>query len=278
MKKLAFGLLVFFSSFTAIEATTIRFSTYNILNPVFEENYSGKDTWKERFPFIVENLLSSESDVICLEEVAKPCYLDLLYHEEISARFMCLYIAHAPSDPDQKEGCDGIALLYNPEKVSLAKLIHSKKGARPSQRKDFYVDLKLNDNRQVPVQFRVACTHLDGENQETGDKQLSLLVDDCLKIDRKQNLDFVVVCGDFNEGEGELERPRYALMANAGFYTDDSVEATRPEMLDVEHHGHIDWIYFKKISSLDFELISVPCTGDERASDHKLTTTDIEIN
>jgi len=67
-------------------------------------------------------------------------------------------------------------------------------------------------------------------------------------------------------------------MQKAGFVTDGSVDATRPEALNVRHNGHVDWIYFKKMTTLNFDLISVIPIGDEKASDHKLTMTDVEIN
>jgi len=73
------------------------------------------------------------------------------------------------------------------------------------------------------------------------------LVEDVLKIENEKGLNFVVVCGDFNEGEDESSRPRYEIMSNAGFFTDGSVATTRPEALGVRHKGHVDWIYFKKL-------------------------------
>jgi endonuclease/exonuclease/phosphatase family metal-dependent hydrolase len=187
-------------------------------------------------------------------------------------------VAHAPSKPGQQEGRDGIAFFYNSEKVTLIKFIQSQDGSRPTHRRDFYVDLKLNEQRDTPVHFRIACTHLDSEKDLTiGNTQLSALVEDVLKVDNKKSLDFVVVCGDFNEGENESSRPRHEIMHNAGFFTDGSVETTRPEAMDVRHKGHVDWIYFKKLSTLGFDLISLSPIGDEKGSDHKLTLTDVEI-
>lgn len=163
------------------------------------------------------------------------------------------------------------------EKVTFVKLIQSLDGTRPTHRRDFYVDLKLNEQRNTPVHFRVACTHLDSEKDlSIGNRQLSALVDDILQVDNKE-IDFIVVCGDFNEGENEPERPRYEIMQKAGFVTDGSVDATRPEALNVRHNGHVDWIYFKKMTPVNFDLISIIPVGDEKASDHKLTMTDVEI-
>jgi len=285
MNKLVFNFLfVMFSAISFayassdLQTSTLRIATYNLWNPIFEEKYSGQNTWNERLPFILENILSSESDVICLEEVGKRAYLDLIQNSAINILYTSFYVSHAPSKQGQEEGRDGIAFFYKSEKVTLMKLVQSPDGSRPTHRRDFYVDLKLNEQRETPVHFRIACTHLDSEKDLTiGNSQLSALVEDVLKVDNEKGLDFVVICGDFNEGEDESSRPRYETMHNAGFFTDGSVEATRPEALDVRHKGHVDWIYFKKLSSLNFDLISLTPIGDEKGSDHKLTLTEIEI-
>lgn len=273
-----FSIILFISSFIHLHATTIRIATYNIWNPIFEEKYSGQNTWDNRLLHILDNILSSQSDVICLEEVGKSAYLDLMQNPDINNNFMSFYLSHASSKSDQKEGRDGLAFFYKPEKVTLIKLVQSLDGSRPTHRRDLYVDLKLNELRDIPVHFRIACTHLDSEkNLAIGNTQLSALVEDVLKSSVEEGLDFLVVCGDFNEGENELTRPRYEIMHNAGFFTDGSIEATRPEALDVRHKGHVDWIYFKKTSDLNFNLIPLIPIGDEKGSDHKLTMTDIEI-
>lgn len=270
---------LFASIFSAnLEAGTVRIATYNVWNPAFEQKYSGKDTWDQRLPFIVQNIISAESDVICLEEVSEKSYQDLVKSPEIHNRFTSHYISHAPSQPGQKEGRDGVAFFYRPEIVTLIKFVQSADGTRPTHRRDFYADLQLNEPRDIPIKFRVAGTHLDsGKDLEIGNAQLSALVEDVQKINDDERSDFVVVCGDFNEGEDEPLRPRQEIMQNAGFITDGSLETTRPEALDVRHKGHVDWIYFKKISALNFDLISSMPIGDERGSDHKLILTDVEF-
>lgn len=261
-----------------LKATTIRIGTYNIWNPLFELKYSGKNTWETRLPLIIENIVSSQCDVICLEEVGKKAYLDLLQSSEIDSRYMSFYISHAPSKHGQKEGRDGLAFFYNPEKFILNQLVQTHSGGRgrPTHRRDFYADLQLNNPKKPIFNFRIAGIHIDAENLAIGNHQLRTLVEDVLKESKGQ--EFVVVCGDFNEGESEPSRPRSQIMQEAGFITDGSLVPTRPEVLKVRHKGHIDWIYFKKLSSVDFELVPVAPIGDERASDHKLTITDIVIS
>lgn len=272
--------IITFNLFTSdAKAETLRFATYNLWNPIFEEKYSGHETWNQRYPFIINNIIASQSDLICLEEVGKDAYLDLIQNSDISSRFISFYIPHASSKPDQKEGRDGIAFFYRLEKVTLMKLVQSTDGTRPTHRRDFYADLRLNIPQKPPVHFRVACTHLDsGKDLKIGNSQLSALVEDALKVHNDSKLDFVVVCGDFNEGEEESPRPRYEIMQNHDFFTDGSVATTRPEALDVRHKGHVDWIYFKKLSGLNINLHPVPPIGDEKGSDHKLTMTDVEIS
>lgn len=274
------SLLIFIITLTAadLQASTLRIATYNIWNPVFEEKYSGQNTWNQRLPFILENIISSESDVLCLEEVAENSYLDLIQNEEINRRYLSFYLSHAPSKPGQKEGRDGLAFFYNPEKVTFVKMNPSLDGTRPTHRRDLSIDLKLNETLAGPVHFRVALTHLDSEKDLTiGNRQLSALVEETLQFDHEKELDFIIICGDFNEGENELERPRHDIMQHAGFMTDGSVKTTRPEALNVRHNGHVDWIYFKNMTGLNIDLISLPPIGNEKASDHKLTITDVNI-
>ena len=256
-----------------LQANTLRIGTYNIWNPVFEEKYAGQNTWDKRLPFLIENILSSQCDLICFEEVGKNSYLDLVQNAEINRDFMSFYIPHAVSKPGQKEGRDGLAFFYRPEKMALTKLVQSQDGTRPTHRRDFYVDLKLKE--KPAVQFRVACTHIDSDSIALGNAQLSALVEDVTACDPE--IDFIVLCGDFNEGAEESSRPRYEIMHQAGFITDGSVEPTRPEAINTRHKGHVDWIYFKNLSDLNLTLKALSPIGDERASDHKLTLTEVEI-
>lgn len=261
-------------SVVGVDATNLRIATYNIWNPVFEEKYSGKNTWDQRRSYIIENILKSESDIICLEEVGKNSFNDLTQNSVIHRQYKSVYVSHAPNSPGQGEGRDGLALLYKADKVNLQNIVISKDGSRPTHRRDFIADFKLKRSHKA---FRVACTHLDsGENLEIGNQQLACLVRDVLNVDTI-GIDFVVVCGDFNEGENEFKQPRYEIMDQAGFMTDGSVVPTRPEALNVRHNGHVDWIYFKKISESDFYLLAIQPIGDEKASDHKLTLTEIDF-
>ncbi len=259
-----------------LQATPLRIATYNLWNPIFEEKYSGQNTWKQRFPFLIKNILASDSDVISFEEVGQKQYLDLI--EEINKQYLSIYLSHAASQPGQNEGRDGIALFYRPNKITLLNFVQSQDGSRPTHRRDFYADLRVAGNNNAPIHFRVACSHLDsGNDLSIGNQQLAALVEDVQKINKGENIDFVVVCGDFNEGENESFRPRFEIMQKAGFITDGSIARTRPEALDVRHNGHVDWIYFKKLSALNFELVPVMPIGDEKASDHKLTLTDLKF-
>lgn len=265
-----FCLLMFHVSH--LSADFLRVATYNIWNPVFEEKYSGRNSWKMRFPYITENILVSKSDLICLEEVSDHAYQNLIQNSEIQEKYQSIYCSHAPSQPGQKEGRDGLALFYKPEKVTLLKFRVSADGSRPTHRRDFFADVKVNSSTTL----RIACTHLDsGDDLEVGNLQLLKLVEEVQRD--TSGIDFIVLCGDFNEGEAEEIRPRFQIMQQAGFITDGSFAPTRPEALSVRHKGHIDWIYFKPVSQKSFSLHQVKPIGDERGSDHKLTMTDIEV-
>lgn len=272
-----FLLLAVGSIFTApLSADNLRIATYNIWNPIFEEKYAGKNTWEKRLPNIIENIITSNSDVLCLQEVGKRSYLDIVKNPQINAKYESFYISHAPTKPDQKEGRDGLAFFYDPEKVTLRQLVQSLDGSRPTHRRDYYVDLKLKSSK--PINFRIASTHVDSDmNLEKGNKQLLALVKEALKVNVNESIDFVVLCGDFNEGEKDSQRPRFEIMNCNGFITDGSTAPTRPESLNVRHNGHIDWIYFKSLSDVSINLIEVKPVGDEKASDHKLTITDVQF-
>lgn len=267
--------ILMFGNFFNLQADNLRIATYNIWNPIFEEKYSGKNTWNTRLPFVVENITSSNADVLCLQEVGKEAFLDLQHHPLINSKYLSIYVSHVPKN-GQPEGRDGIAFFYNSNKLTLDKFVQSHNSSRPTHRRDFYADLKLNKQSESPIHFRIASIHVDAEKDLTiGNNQLAALVQDAIQMDESSNLDFIVLCGDFNEGEDELFRPRQEIMQLAGFFTDGSTLPTRPETLNVRHKGHVDWIYFKKITPIDFELIQVHPIGDKRASDHKLTATDI---
>lgn len=255
---------------SAVQATTLRLATYNVWNPLFEERYAGQETWDQRLPFIIENILASDCDVLCLEEIGDRGYLDISQHPQMRERYRSIYISHTAT-PGQQEGRDGLAFFYRPAKCTLVRLMKSSEGSRPTHRRDFIADLTVDG-----LHFRVACTHLDsGKDLTIGNVQLSGLVQDVLHRNLPADTDFVALCGDFNEGEDEAERPREAIMRLAGFFSDGLTATTRPEALDVRHKGHVDWLYFKALSERRLELIPVTPLGDERASDHKLTLTDV---
>jgi len=255
---------------------SIRIATYNLWNPVYEKKYAGSDTWDRRLPHIVKNILSAEADVISFQEVNSDCFKQIKSNADIHSRYIPFYFPHAKKEGEKPESKDGLALLLKIGKLSLANLYTSKENSRPSHRKDFYVDLVTQESDDR-VKIRVASTHIDASHQlEIGNEQLSRLAHDVLSSAKKDHVDFSVVCGDFNEGEAEAERPRARVMEENGFISDGSTDSTRSEALKVRHKGHVDWIYFKNISKRKFELIPHTPIGDEKASDHKLLMTTLK--
>lgn len=256
----------------------IRVGTYNLLNPVFEEKYHGKNTWDERLPFIVENVLFSNCDILCFEEMGQKNYDELVNDSQIKSKYKTIYLSHSKSSEKHPEGRDGLALFYDPIKLNLVEFEPSKRDKRPTHRNDFTADFSVNLESKEKITFRLSCTHLDSSDEiELGKKQLESLLQDDLLQDNQKHLDFIVVLGDFNEGEAEKERPRYNLMTKYGFLTDGSTVSTRTEDKFARHKGHVDWIFVKNLSKLKIQLKAVPPLGNEKASDHKLTMTDINF-
>lgn len=275
MKHIKLFIFLFICSLTSIDAATFRVATYNILNPVFEEKYSGISTWETRFPNIINNIVEADSDILCLEEIGMTNFQQIASHPEIAKRYISFFLPHHyPS----KIGKDGLAFFYKPSRALFQQIVQSNVDTRPSSRRDFYVDIQalLPDTQSTTM--RIGAIHLDSHAIDIGNKQLALLVNDAL-TPSSDSIDLVVICGDFNEGHKEASRPRYDFMCQEGFATDGSLIPTRPEdILDTHHMGHVDWIFFKNLSQKDYQFLAVDPIGDSSASDHKLTITDIEIH
>ena len=254
-------------------SSTLRIASYNIWNPIFELRYNGQNTWKERLPHLIENIILVNPDILFMQEVGIESYNDLINDPEISKIYTPLYFSHAPKSLETKIGRDGLALFYKEDKLKLNTIQHSVVGSRPTHRRDVYGDfeMSLNENK---IHFRVAGTHLEGESLDIGKMQILKLVEDVLNTASLDRLDFVVVTGDFNEGDGGANRPRAEIMEAHGFINDGSISNTRNNLPTVVHKGHVDWIYAKIISTLPVKLKAVEPVGTENSSDHKLIATD----
>ncbi len=257
------------------DISRIRIASYNIWNPTFEARHTGSDTWTNRLPNIVDVIRSADPDIICLQEVSLDSYSDLVSILGIEDRYLSFYHSHAKSKSDYPEGRDGLAIFVKPNLVDNVQLHTSEKALRPTYRRDLWIDVQIPG---VEEKIRVATTHLDSSNNlGLGNVQLANFL-----ADVQQNIEaisFIVVCGDFNEGEEVIERPRARMMTESSFLTDGSTASTRPEALDVRHKGHVDWIYFRKIfESLEIDVHAGKPLGDEQASDHKLIYTDFSFD
>jgi len=276
IRVILFGCLLIFNQLFSgdSEVKQLRIASYNIWNPVFEAKYAGTDTRKTRLPQIVDVIRDANPDVICLQEVSLDCYSDLMDVLGTEDRYLSFYHPHGISSSNYPEGRDGLAIFVKPYLVDHIQLHTSKGTQRPTHRRDLWIDVQIP---KLGKNIRIATTHLDSsKNLDLGNSQLTNLLrdvqEDCDAIS------FIVVCGDFNEGEGETERPRAWIMEKFGFLTDGSIDSTRPEALDVRHKGHVDWIYFRKIDeSLEASVHAAEPLGDERASDHKLIYTDFHF-
>lgn len=253
----------------------LRIATYNVLNPVFEQKHKEGSTWPSRFPHVVETVIASNSDLICMEEVNIACYNQLAQDQKLNKIYSSFYVAHGNSKPEYPEGRDGLAFFFKKGKIAIDNIQISSDSSRPTHRRDYYVDFQWQGKN-----LRVAGIHVDADrvNTELGNKQVVAMVQDILNPAQLRKTDLVVVCGDFNEGHDETERPRFDSMTRAGFITDGSTASTRPEAIKTNHKGHVDWIFFKPVSEMGFRLVAIDPIGDEKASDHKLTMTDVQID
>jgi len=264
------------SNSVVAENNQIRVASYNIWNPAFELKYGDADTWESRLPNIVDTIRDADPDILCLQEVSLDCYSDLVAILSREDRYLSFYYPHRKkSHSNSPEGRDGLAMLIKPFLFDGVQVHTSQGSKRPTHRRDLWLDIQIPG---VKENIRVATTHLDCTNLEEGHTQLAKLIEDINK--KNDSISLFIVCGDFNEGEEEDERPRALIMENSGFITDGSTAPTRPEGIrDTHHQGHVDWIYFRKMNdSLKVQVFEGDSLGDVRASDHMLTYTDFYFN
>lgn len=263
------------SSITVAENRQIRVASYNVWNPAFELKYGDTDTWKIRLPHIVDTIRDADPDILCLQEVSLDGYSDLVAILSKEDRYLSFYYPHKKkSNSDDPAGRDGLAVLIKPFLFDGVQIHTGQVSKRPTHRRDLWIDIQIPDFEKA---IRVATTHLDSTDLEEGHTQLENLIEDMNK--KSEDVSLFIVCGDFNEGEGEVERPRAWVMNKSGFISDGSLAPTRPEGIrDTIHKGHVDWIYFRKLDeSLKVQVIEGDALGDKRASDHKLIYTDFHF-
>lgn len=276
-----FAFLCLFNSCLAydssdLDSVKIRVASYNVLNPIFESKHGGGNTWNTRLPNLVLTIQASNADIICLQEVGFDNFLDLSRELGQSSGYASYYFAHESKTANVFPGRDGVALFIKPHLLDGLRLFRSEKAARPHHRVDAWADVKIPGKEE---RIRVATTHLEGdaEEYEFGNIQLKQLIKDVQ--DKSDDVALVVITGDFNEGESDKERPRMDILTSQGFTTDGNLEETRTTGGRSRHNGHIDWIYFKKLSeNLTYHTTDSPPIGDDSASDHKLIYTDFWFN
>lgn len=284
----------------------VKIVSYNLLNPYHAEKWKTpegigldeKSNWdvdgEPRRERIFKNILNSECDVACLQEVNPIVHKELKewfskHKIEVLELSLC---RSAPQEEDKQKL--GVTILYNPEKLEyLSHRVFSSLGQSEWPRGEIFADFRLRSDPKVII--RVASTHLKGYdptmyNKEEkaeeykrkqiqkidGFKEIQDVVNETLK-DLSQEHTAVAICGDFNcHRDVELAEPnsRHEHMLNLGFNTDGNGAAS-----EARTGRKIDWIYVKKNSNhrtIELEPGN-PGEQDLKASDHHLISTIVNI-
>lgn len=288
----------------------IRFATYNILNdhhaikyktpPGFVEVQGKKGieirgNWNDRKNLILQEILYSHCDVICLQEVsweASSFFQDNFKNTQYK---IAGYSQHAAYDC-KAPSSHGNMIIYNHLKLTLIKnrIYFSLKNKFQNDGDGRKVSLARGEITSIfsyvplNVTFSVSNTHLKGydrfnarpeqEDEESlpGFEQLVEIVNE---IEAPDNVaDFFVLAGDLNEGFEKLESKfsRIRYLEEKKYITDGNKDPSEPLT-----NTKIDHIYFKKmnIEIQKFTLVPIKVSNNSQAgSDHCLIATKLEID
>lgn len=281
-------------------SSSCSFGTYNMLNPyhavkwqtkeglnaeaMFEPNHKLKtaakslawmhySNWEERKKGVALNIRLAS--IVCLQEVATGTLSDL---EELNENYKSAQLAcHKASTPFSKHGT---AIVYDARKAELIESHEVKfKGgerARYAVSATFKIDDKI---------IRVMSVHLKGydpyegnadtkeESKKVGFNELEVYISDAEKD--TDELDGIVIAGDFNEDPSEKYSPLYraGYLEKKGYICDNNLTATEPGT-----GRRIDWIYYKplKTNGDSTTLASLDLENQQtKSSDHLITGTEI---
>lgn len=282
--------------------TSASFATYNILHPYYAVqwaesaglNEKGKtmlpeqlreltksqdanayrlcSNWDERCPKIVRNI--QKADVVCLQEVSRET-LDNIQH---STSYRLANSAYHSSR--QSVGEFGNAILYRADKAHLEdvfEIVHRYETSNGSASRSaagaiFTIEGKI---------IKVASVHLSGywskepdfekkqKSKESGFKECQTYAEGLES--HLENIDGIVIGGDFNEDQSEANFDLYRLdyLKEKGYQFDDSLAVTEPLK-----GRRIDWLGYKSLESRQIKLTAMQLESiQEPASDHLMTGT-----
>lgn len=275
----------------------VSFATYNILHPYYavkwaekaglneagqaqaanvlrasttaSEPYTWKlySNWDERCPKVARNI--QLADIICLQEISRETLENLRY---LTKREIAVSAYHSSSDPIQEYGN---AILYRAKKASVVEsfeIVHQAgEWTRSAACAIFKIDGRL---------IEVASIHLTGyfsresdlekkqKAKEGGYRELLTYV---AGLEERENIDGIVIGGDFNEDQSEagfdLYRPGY--LEGKGYRFDGNFAVTEPFK-----ERRIDWLCYKPLDGREAALMPLQLEShQEPASDHLMTGT-----
>lgn len=288
----------------------ISFATFNILNDHHAIKYKtppgyieiqGKKgveirgNWDERKNLILQQILNSNCDVICLQEVSWDAFNFFQENFKNTKYKIAGYSQHAAYDC-KAPSSHGNMILFNHQKLTLLhnriyfslkeKFQENANGLKVSLARGEIISIFSYD--LLNITFSVSNTHLKGYDRfhaipEKEDEEslpgYEQLVEIIHEIEAPNNLaDFFVLAGDLNEGFEKLNSKfsRLKYLAEKNFITDGNMEPSEPLT-----NTKIDHIYFKRVNSnlQKFSLIPLQLTINSKpGSDHCLIATKLEID
>lgn len=289
----------------------LTIGTYNILKPEsdyfikkFSKTYhpsiyigvdvTGKSNWDTRKNIIMQNIFSSNLDLICVQEVVRK-FVPEFSHSLKNKGYAFQWIAHSDHPSPWTHG---VGIAYKVSKfeeviANFGTFVHdffkTKKGSLKPRRHQI-VELKDKHSKEIT---RIASVHLhDCRDVYPSSKrplQIKQVIDDL----EKRFAHRYIIAGDFNQDQyGDMikgkknfkSRPsNIEKVLRSHFYATDENYGSTTFRRDknnlekiVENKRKIDWIFVKSqsdklqsinVSSFDF---------NPQASDHKLVATSVK--
>jgi endonuclease/exonuclease/phosphatase family metal-dependent hydrolase len=247
---------------------SVSISSYNVLHPylnhnnfAFLKNFNyGKD-WASRVGQISQNILSSNSDIVCLQEISSDNFKEL--QRRLQGNYTGFHTKHDGGNGLAKP--DGVAILYKNSNRFTFKGVKTcdKNSLSTTPRRHLYVDLEDNTTHRI---IRCASGHIEGgPNRQSGNTQLNEMLKyiDTSYQGSTYQVDAVAVGIDLNEApNGE----RFRIFSNFGYATDTD----RGES-EIEAGRKIDYIFSKACRpNLSLTREGMVNSNLPKASDHHM--------
>ena len=251
--------------------------------------------WRDRRDIILNDLLNSKCNILCLQEVSWEAYIYLENNLKNTSYAIAGYSQHANTD-ERDPSSHGNVIIYDFEAVRLLgkKVFQSLKSLYTKEldgsvvslaRGEIYADFSCN---HTGVKFRVANTHLKGydrftpnlkkkeADRLTGFQELQEVIKE-MEVDAS-GFDFLVITGDLNEGFEEIGSPfsRLKLLQKNDYIFDGNETFSEPAT-----DTKIDHIYIKPLAQDKGSVELIPLKIEMPrilGSDHLLVRTQVVKN